>query len=357
MTSNDNITWTGTFTPTAAIQDPSNILSLANTYTDIAGNTGVTATTTNYTVDTVATAETTPPTISGITVTGNQVLLQFSEALDTVNLPTANRFTVTVANVVRAVSALAPVVGNPTQLLLTLPVTPTSAQVLTVAYTDLNAGNDATGVVQDLVGNDMATTPTPLNADTFSTAATATLAVSYTNLILIGAAAINGTGNALNNTITGNSGNNTLSGLAGNDTLTGGDGNDILIGGAGADVLTGGAGIDTFRFALADSRLASFDRITGLAIGTDRIDGPNNVNAANLRELGAVSALTQAAINIVLTNATFVGNGAASFTYLDGASTRTFLALNNNIAGFNANTDSILEITGYTGLLTNLNVV
>ena len=56
MTSADNITWTGTFTPTAAIEDPTNILSLANTYTDIAGNTGITATTANYSIDTIAPA-------------------------------------------------------------------------------------------------------------------------------------------------------------------------------------------------------------------------------------------------------------------------------------------------------------
>ena len=55
MTSaNGGITWTGTFTPTSSIENPTNILSLANTYTDIAGNTGVTATTTNYSVDSTA---------------------------------------------------------------------------------------------------------------------------------------------------------------------------------------------------------------------------------------------------------------------------------------------------------------
>ena len=54
MTSSDNITWTGTFTPTAAIEDATNILTLANTYTDLAGNTGVTATTANYSIDSTA---------------------------------------------------------------------------------------------------------------------------------------------------------------------------------------------------------------------------------------------------------------------------------------------------------------
>ncbi len=51
--------------------------------------------------------------------------------------------------------------------------------------------------------------------DTITTTITRSLA-SYSaaieNLTLLGAAAINGTGNALNNTITGNSGNNILDG-------------------------------------------------------------------------------------------------------------------------------------------------
>ena len=57
------------------------------------------------------------------------------------------------------------------------------------------------------------------------------------NLTLTGTAAVNGTGNALNNVLTGNSAVN---------TLLGGDGNDRLNGAAGADVLTGEAGNDTY---------------------------------------------------------------------------------------------------------------
>jgi len=57
------------------------------------------------------------------------------------------------------------------------------------------------------------------------------------NLILTGAAAIDGTGNALNNLIKGNNGANTLSG---------GDGNDKLIGGGGIDAFVGGKGNDRY---------------------------------------------------------------------------------------------------------------
>ncbi|MBI2256729.1 MAG: FG-GAP repeat protein, partial [Proteobacteria bacterium] len=67
------------------------------------------------------------------------------------------------------------------------------------------------------------------------------------NLTLTGSANINGTGNALANTITGNSGNNILDGGAGNDTLVGGLGNDTLLGGLGNDVLKGGAGNNTLK--------------------------------------------------------------------------------------------------------------
>jgi Ca2+-binding RTX toxin-like protein len=77
------------------------------------------------------------------------------------------------------------------------------------------------------------------------------------NLELYLGAAINGTGNSLNNGIAGNNSANSLSGLAGHDTLhgqggndilNGGTGNDTLRGGLGADIITGGVGSDAFYF-------------------------------------------------------------------------------------------------------------
>ena len=82
--------------------------------------------------------------------------------------------------------------------------------------------------------------------DTVQAGVTTTLSDNVENLVLAGSAAIGGTGNALDNTITGNNGANALNGAGGNDSLFGNAGNDILDGGAGADSLVGGTGDDTY---------------------------------------------------------------------------------------------------------------
>ena len=103
------------------------------------------------------------------------------------------------------------------------------------------------------------------------------------NLTLTGSANINGTGNALNNTIVGNNANNTLSGGVGNDTLDGGLGNDTLIGGAGNDtyiyranqgvdsVDNAGGGTDTINFSnVNDNQLSYHKDSNDLVILVDR---------------------------------------------------------------------------------------
>src|SRR5439155_10072951 len=72
------------------------------------------------------------------------------------------------------------------------------------------------------------------------------------DLVLTGTAAINGTGNAVENHITGNSAAN------------------VLDGGLLADTLTGGGGADSFNFSVAPGA-ADADLITDFASGTDKI--------------------------------------------------------------------------------------
>jgi hypothetical protein len=124
------------------------------------------------------------------------------------------------------------------------------------------------------------------------------------------------------------------------------------------DILTGGAGADTFSFAsLSTSNLANYDRITDFAIGTDKLNAPTAVSATNLKELGAVSTFDLTGISTLLTATSFAANRAATFSFADTAGPRTFLALNDATAGFSATNDAIVEITGFTGSLTNLALV
>jgi len=89
-------------------------------------------------------------------------------------------------------------------------------------------------------------------------------------LTLTGSAAINGTGNDGNNTLTGNGSRNLLSGGLGDDSLNGGAGNDTLDGGNGIDTLTGGPGKDTFLFTTAPGS-ANRDLITDFSSTNDKL--------------------------------------------------------------------------------------
>ncbi len=159
-------------------------------------------------------------------------------------------------------------------------------------------------------------------------------------------------------TVTGTSKADSLFGAGGNDIINAGAGNDTIRGGAGGDLLTGGSGVDTFQYqSLTDSLLSNYDVITDLQIGIDVIDSTRAISAAQIRKLGYVGALTETSIQQVLTSTNFVVNGASTFRFRDGLIDRTFLALNDGRAGFSATTDSIIEITGFTGNLNNLSIV
>jgi len=153
------------------------------------------------------------------------------------------------------------------------------------------------------------------------------------NLTLTGSSAINGTGNTANNTIIGNNANNILSGKAGKDTLTGGGGSDRF------DYKT-----------LTDSLLANLDVITGFNANPGNDLLLVTTARSGFTNAGAVTALTATEIGSNLTPANFAANYAAQFTL----GTRTFVAINDATAGFNATTDALIEVTSLTGTL-NLN--
>lgn len=108
----------------------------------------------------------------------------------------------------------------------------------------MQGGSDATVYVVDNAG-DVVVENAAGGTDEVRASVSYTLSGNVENLTLTGSAAINATGNALDNTLIGNVANNTLDGGAGNDSVVGGAGNDTLIASAGNDTLDGGAGINT----------------------------------------------------------------------------------------------------------------
>ena len=143
-------------------------------------------------------------------------------------------------------------------------------------------GND-TYVVDN--SGDVVTENASEGTDTVQSSITCTLGANLEHLTLTGTAAINGTGNALNNSITGNSANNVLSGGAGNDTLNGGAGLDSMSGGLGndtyvvdnfGDVVTENAseGTDTVQSSITYTLGANLEKLT--LTGTAAINGTGN---------------------------------------------------------------------------------
>lgn len=99
------------------------------------------------------------------------------------------------------------------------------------------------------------------------------LTTNVESLALDGTAAINGTGNSLDNAIYGNVANNIISGGGGNDYLVGLAGNDIITGGSGKDAFSFGTpweGVDTitdFKVADDDFYITRSGFGSGLAAG------------------------------------------------------------------------------------------
>ncbi|MDP2901812.1 MAG: calcium-binding protein, partial [Methylovulum sp.] len=108
--------------------------------------------------------------------------------------------------------------------------------------------------------------------DTVNSSVSYELGANLENLTLTGTAAINGTGNVLNNVLTGNAGAN---------SLTGGSGVDRLTGGLGADLFKFNAVTDTGITAAKRDSIVDFNHNQGDKIDLSAIDADTTLAGNN----------------------------------------------------------------------------
>jgi len=135
-------------------------------------------------------------------------------------------------------------------------------------------GGDDIYVVEN--NGDVVTEALNAGIDLVQSNITYTLTANVENLTLTGAAAINGTGNALDNTVLGNSAANVLNGGVGADTMLGGAGNDTYIVDNINDVVVEGvnAGTDNVQSSVSYTLSDNVENLT--LTGTSAIDGTGN---------------------------------------------------------------------------------
>ena len=207
------------------------------------------------------------------------------------------------------------------------------------------AGNDTYGV--DSTG-DVVIEAAGEGADLVQALVSYTLGANVENLTLTGIAAINGTGNALANTLTGNSGNNVLDGGAGSDKMIGGAGDDTyFVDNAGDTVTEGvGAGNDTVVSTLAAYALGTNVENLTLA-GVAAINGTGNTVANTLTGNDAANVLSGLAGNDVLNggagNDTLIA-GAGNDILTGGLGSDVF-RFDNTALSATTNVDTVLDFT------------
>jgi Ca2+-binding RTX toxin-like protein len=145
-------------------------------------------------------------------------------------------------------------------------------------------GNSAANTLAGGAGNDRyyvgagdtVTESSNAGTDTVFSTTTWTLGTNVEHLTLIGTAAINGTGNALANTLTGNDAANALNGGTGADTMIGGLGDDTYTVDNAGDVVTELAdqGVDRVSASIAYTLGNNVENLT--LTGTSGLSGTGN---------------------------------------------------------------------------------
>jgi Ca2+-binding RTX toxin-like protein len=151
-----------------------------------------------------------------------------------------------------------------------------------------------------------------------------------------------------------------LIGAGADDQLTGGAGDDSIRGRAGGDTLTGGAGADTFVYsAVSDSASTTYDKIADFAAAVDLFDLPFSVTGVATPDSGNVSTASFDADLGTAIGDTIGTSQALVFSATGGdLNGLTFLVVDGNANGFyEGGSDIVIDITGFTGMITTGNFV
>jgi len=267
MTSADNVTWAGTFTPTADTEDASNVLSLATSYTDTAGNAGPAETTANYAIDTQA------PSVSSFTSTTADGSYK---SAGTVNI------TATASEAVVSGNTITATLDTSDNVTLTAAANGTT---LVGTYTvgagdnsnDLTASSFSIGTVTDIAGNAMSGTDVP-DANIASGSAividtTVPTITSFTSTTADGsyksAGTVNITATASEAVVATNTITATLD-TSDNVTLTAADNGTTLVG-----TYTVGAGDNSNDLTVSSFSIGTVTDIVGNAMSSTTVPGTN----------------------------------------------------------------------------------
>ncbi|MDI1229476.1 MAG: type I secretion C-terminal target domain-containing protein [bacterium] len=202
------------------------------------------------------------------------------EGMDTVYTSIAYTLSASLENMVLTGAAAINLTGNASNNTLTGNAAANTLNGGGGTDTLIGGDGDDTYVIDDAA--DVIIETSGQGSDTVQTAASYTLSADLENLVLTGAAAINGTGNAASNSITGNSGANTLDGGAGADTLAGGAGNDFYILDDVGDVVVEAAvsGTDTVQTASSYTLGVNIENL--VLTGAAAINGTGNADANSI---------------------------------------------------------------------------
>ena len=147
-----------------------------------------------------------------------------------------------------------------------------------------------------------------------------------------------------------------LTGSSGNDTIFGGAGNDIINGGLGGDTLSGGGGLNTFVYTdYGNSLYSAHDYINDFKL-SDKIQIGHTIDSSSYNSLtNTATGNLLNDLSATLNSANLSAFGADLINLIGNtADAGSYLVVADGHAGFNANTDAVIQIpTGIAATAAN----